>query len=56
MPMFLMLGRSSTRRLWKGRDRRTFRSAVVALVWEELALRNFAHTHDPGDQFSVLFL
>ena len=55
MPKFLMHGRSSTRGLWKGRDRRTFRSAVisptevVALVWEELALRTFAHTHDPGD-------
>ena len=55
MPKLLMHGRSSSRGIWEGRDWRSFRSAVIsptevaALVREELALRTFAHTLDPGD-------
>ena len=51
------LGSFPEARIWKDMSRRTFRtvailpSEVAALVWEEMALRAFAHTRDPGDVF-----
>ena len=48
--------------LWKERNRRFFCSAeipstdVADLVREEMALRAFAHTQDPGDLFVCFFM